>query len=277
MRRMRSSAVALAAGAVLCGLLATGISAASSTSSTSSTSFYACKAVSGSISHVTTSASLKCTKPATRVSWSSAGPEGLRGLTGLMGSPGPQGPKELLVRAGAWVRQGLSGQRIRRGNWPSRQHSALRGARVSQGRNGSRRSSSGSGARGIASFGDVGSYYLDTLNHVLYGPAVSQFGCPRAPGRGGRRAARRTDRTPGQHHPQWRRRADARKGRPGTSTSTRRSDELYGRPATQCLPLPCHSIWGSGNSLIGAQGEQGTGPGRGLRLLRGDGTGRGKT
>src|SRR6516165_7682964 len=84
----RCLVVVALASALIAGTVVAGISDASS----KPTVFFACRAMTGSVSSITTNSGLKCYSGKKVVTWNAVGPQGVRGVAGPTGARGPQGP-----------------------------------------------------------------------------------------------------------------------------------------------------------------------------------------
>ena len=118
---------------------------------------------------------------------------------------------------------------------------------------------SGTGPPPSDNLGDIGDFYIDTSAEVLYGPATCQGTiCNTDWGTG----------TPliGPAGPAGNTILNGSGTPPSTEGSTgdfyldTAAHVLYGPASHTCNPLPCHTIWGSGTSLVGPQGPSGQGP-----------------
>lgn len=168
-------------GAAFVALVGAGLEAALADGSTTPSVYTACLG-GGILYGVTTSTTPPtCKRGDVIVSWNSVGPQGpqgLQGLTGAAGPPGQQGPK------GDTGATGPTGPGITVAGEPAGSSCANGGVSLSgigvgyvcngpQGARGANGNTILSGNGGPGTIGVDGDFYIDEVNHLLYGPKAS--------------------------------------------------------------------------------------------------------
>jgi hypothetical protein len=237
--------------------------------------YYACLK-SGKLTQVGT-AKPACAVGASVISWNATGPAGPAGVngsnvvtsTGVPGGTCTSGDSDIELdngevwtcTASAWVDSGAAIVGAQGPAGPA-------GPAGQPGANGTT-ILNGSGPPPTDGLGDLGDFYLDTTADVLYGPAVckGQPLCQTSWGTGtsliGATGPAGNTILNGAGAP------SSTLGNAGDFYLDTVADVLYGPAAHTCNPLPCHSIWGSGVSLV----SSGEGPAYDLTIPTSPATG----
>ena len=258
--------VMLVAVAVLLGASAAAASATlSAHTSAAKPTYYACLK-SGKLTQVG-SVKPTCAGGSTLISWNATGPAGPSGADGSNGAnvltsattpigPCNSGDSDVALDSGevwnctasAWVD---SGSAIRGAQGPT-------GPAGSVGQAGANGTTilSGTGPPPTDTLGDLGDFYIDTSSEVLYGPAVCQGTlCDTSWGTGtslvGPTGPAGNTILNGAGAPL------TTEGAAGDFYLDTAAHALYGPASHTCNPLPCHTVWGSGTSIVGPQGPSG--------------------
>ena len=261
---------------------ASGVAASATSSPSAHPTYYACLK-SGKLTQVG-SVKPTCRSGSSLISWNAAGPSGPSGPSGPTGTSGTNGVNGTNVMTSAAAPSGTcnsgdttieldnsevwtcvstawvdSGSAIDGAQGPA----GPAGPPGPAGQNGTNGTIilSGNGPPPTDNLGDVGDFYLDTSADVLYGPATCGgfVGCTADWGSGtsliGPAGSAGDTILTGVGGP------TSTEGTTGDFYLDTAAHVLYGPASHTCFVLqPCHTVWGTGTSLIGPQGPPGQGP-----------------